>query len=82
MEWPRPQPGHHLNPSIFKGHKLKCDWLVGLVNARQVSAAIQKASSKYLSNSFLINFIGFGGKQYCHAKRKQHPNQQSAKYTA
>ncbi len=47
IECPSPQPGHQLKPISFKGHKVKCVWLAGLVKARQVSPATQNASSKY-----------------------------------
>jgi len=80
MEWPNPQPGHHLNPSNFRGHKLKCAWPFGLVKARQMRPAIQNTSSKYRSNNRLINFVPFIGKQYRHAQRKQHTHQQGAEY--
>ena len=70
MECPSPQPGHHLKPNNFNGHNVKCAWLVGLVNARQVSAITQNASSKYRSKTFLINFIGFGGHQHSYTQRK------------
>src|SRR6185503_257203 len=82
MECPRPQPGHHLKPSSFKGHNVKWDWLVGFASARQMSPATQNASSKYSSNNFLINFIGFCGQQHSYPKRKQYTYQQCAEYPA
>jgi len=57
MECPKPQPGHHVIPISFKGHKVKCDPATGLVKARHNIAAIQKMSSKYFEKSFLINLI-------------------------
>lgn len=57
MECPKPQPGHHLIPISFNGHKVKCDSATGLVKARHNIAAIQKMSSKYFEKSFLINLI-------------------------
>lgn len=64
MECPSPQPGHQVIPSILSGHSEKWDALPGFVNASEVNAATQNASSKYLRNAILINLIGFAGQQY------------------
>jgi len=82
MEWPRPQPGHQVNPSILSGQNEKCASLVGLVNASEISAATQKASSKYLEKTVLINFIRFCGKQYRYPQCKQYTHQQCTEYPA
>ncbi len=71
MACPMPQPGHQLKPSNFNGHSVKCDWLFGSASASETSAAVQKASSKYLKNKILINFVRFVGKQYRYAQGKQ-----------
>ncbi len=61
MECPSPQPGHQVKPNSFSGHNVKCVVPTGLVSAKATNPAIQNASSKYLSKSCLINFIGFAG---------------------
>ena len=70
MACPNPQPGHHLKPKSANGHKVKWVWFVGSVSANEISAAVQKASSKYFENIPLINFIMCVGKQYRYAQGK------------
>ncbi len=64
MACPRPQPGHQAMPNSFKGHKVKWAGPFGSVNANEISAAIQKNSSKYFKNNPLINLVTFVGLQY------------------
>jgi hypothetical protein len=57
IECPKPQPGHHVIPISFSGHRPYCPGVDGSEIANAINADIQKASSKYFLKTFLINFI-------------------------